>query len=986
MLSILFLAYFTFIQRLKQDEGYTFSTTDNKEINLIKTSHYLNSIKKDQKNWYYVHFLTNDLSSIAKSISIQSSDMIYKNTFLLYLSYEQISLISNISFSKILDPEDKIKEESGPLEKAQYLLVFGSHNFVPEQNSRHYTIISKRNSNSYLISFKDNSMQKKQYVAKILAENPSVKSIVTYSKPVLKNNLMTGYTQKNTHQYSKDEKSGILYINRYLNEKGFTGKGQIVTVVDSLVDFHHAMFNDDNATFDVKTHLNHRKFVYYDYLGSVESLEDEIGEDEHGTHVAGTIAGETTCESNEQGFNLFNGNAPKAKLIFFNINTLPIIDSEVAIMDQFKSRISSNSWDYNQYSDSGNFEYGQGAYQNPQVVFIFAAGNEYTNGNFTVDDPSGSKNVISVGAIDDLLNTKRVSRFQLVDDSSIYLDAEQLSLIDPFYTGTMGTDNISDIYVFNAEETNNCDLFEKRKMFFGYATSREKASWIDKCFLYFAKGIFVSTEIEKIKELLEHSKSSQVSIIDITPVNSTKQAQHSSFSSGGPGNKGAIKPDLMAGGTRILSAKSVEGSHSFHGCRENGISDVTSMDGTSQATPNVAGATALIRQYFEDGNWTIKTVPSPVDLDGVTMRALLINSCSHPQDKKTPDVLYGHGVVDLSTILPFDGEFGVQITNQYTNPNHPSISEYGHKVAKFTLNSKKRKLQVTLSYLDSMLNAHSPILLTHDLDLVVVSPSGKVYQGDHIETGDSQHLSTNEKVIIDPEDLEIGDYSVHVYSGAFLDSDLNDNNNQNFSVVVSGNIENGYLLFSDADKCTGCDECHPDHPLQCKCDDSSFGAICQAHATIEKHESFSLTLKAHEIRRIMIKEKNFIYKINPIKNVEVEGVDDEHGYSTVWIDKKCHLELGMHEEYLGNFLKNKTLKTDINYGGTRMCITIFNNNFIDATFNVKVDHKSNMMYLYIGVGCFAGVVLIIIIVVVVVKTSKKQKLKGNGFVEIKSVN
>ena len=94
----------------------------------------------------------------------------------------------------------------------------------------------------------------------------------------------------------------------------------------------------------------------------------------------------------------------------------------------------------------------------------------------------------------------------------------------------------------------------------------------------------------------------------------------------------------------------------------------------------------------------------------------------------------------------------------------------------------------------------------------------------------------------------------------------------------------------------------------------------------------------------------------------------------------------MYDQYLGNFLNNKTLSADINYGGTKMCIAVFNNNFAEARFNIVVHHKSNMKYLYIGVGCFAGVVIIIIIVIVLVQTSRKQKLKGKGFAGIKSLN
>lgn len=984
MLLLLILTYYSLIKKnqspvIHEKKSFSFSIDNTNQITLYNTKRYLNYISNDEKKWYYVHFLINDLSNIPKSIAIDSTDLIIKDTFLLYLSYEQLSLISNITLARKHKPEDKIKEGSVTIEKAQYLLVYGPHNFVLDSNSKLFSIESRKSSDSYLINFRDNSITKKRYLIKILSEDPSVKSIVPYSKPVLRNNLMTGFTQKNTREFFTDEKSGILYTKRYLNEKGIDGQGEIVTVVDSPLDYHHSMFYDPNCTFQLNTPLKHRKIVYYNYYGSIESLAKDIYENEHGTHVAGTIAGESICSNKDGGFDLFDGNAPKAKLIFFPF-LLFSLEEEVSVMNDFKSRISSNSWDAMGFSDSDNFQYGEASHKNPQVMFVFAAGNEYSDGNFSVADPSGSKNVLCVGAIDDLFETMHTSRIVSSDDSSVYLDVEQLYMIDPFFGGTIGTNKSeSDIFVFNAEETSDCKFLHDSTVYLAYASDRDKVRWIDECILYSTKGVFISTDVDKVKLLL---KSSFVSIFDTSKLNTSKPYQHSSYSSAGPANRGAMKPDVLGPGTRISSAKSYQKKDSFYGCRENGTSDVTTMEGTSQATPNIAGAASLIRQYFEFGNWTSK-----VDLDGATMRALLINSCVHPQGSKTVDVLHGHGVVDLSTILPFEGEFGVQITKQFYEKDHPSINEYGHKVANLTVLSKEKRLQITLSYLDAMLNKDSPLLLAHDLDLVVVSPSGKLYKGDHIETGDSQHLSTNEKVIVDREEVEIGQYSIHVFSGAFIDSGINDvEKEQNFSVVASGNIENGYLSFSDAKGCIGCDKCDPDHPLHCKCNDSSLGSVCQAHVTVKKEESFSLTLKAHEIGRIRIKEKNFVYQINPIKNVMVEALNDDRGYSTVWIDKDCHLEIGEYELYLGNFKVNKTLKSDINNKGSSLCIAIFNNNYEDANFNVKIEHKNNMTYLYIGVGCFAGVIIILIIVIVIVKTSRKQKLKGNGFTEIKSLN
>ena len=90
-------------------------------------------------------------------------------------------------------------------------------------------------------------------------------------------------------------------------------------------------------------------------------------------------------------------------------------------------------------------------------------------------------------------------------------------------------------------------------------------------------------------------------------------------------------------------------------------------------------------------------------------------------DSKIPDILFGHGVVDLSTILPIKNEFGVQLTNQ--NQNN-FVSENGHVVSKLKVNPKlsKNKLQITMSYLDPLLDIESFIPIVRDLDLIVVSP------------------------------------------------------------------------------------------------------------------------------------------------------------------------------------------------------------------------------------------------------------------------
>ena len=90
------------------------------------------------------------------------------------------------------------------------------------------------------------------------------------------------------------------------------GTGQIVGCADSGLDMLHNFFYDPNRPPPFNTvDMTHRKVVSYVGYGDIDSIFDE-----HGTAVAGLIAGESIDSLIEE----HNGVAEEAKIAFFDIH------------------------------------------------------------------------------------------------------------------------------------------------------------------------------------------------------------------------------------------------------------------------------------------------------------------------------------------------------------------------------------------------------------------------------------------------------------------------------------------------------------------------------------------------------------------------------------------------------------------------------------------------------------------------------------------
>ncbi len=243
----------------------------------------------------------------------------------------------------------------------------------------------------------------------------------------------------------------------------------------------------------------------------------------------------------------------------------------------------------------------------------------------------------------------------------------------------------------------------------------------------------------------------------------------------GPTIDGRRKPDMMGPGGGITSARF-------------GSACLTLVDsGTSMATPAVAGAATLLRQYFMSGFYP-SGAAKPSDSfvpSGPLLKAALINSAVDISGiEGFPGPLEGWGRVLMDNAAYFTGDARRLVVRQAKNNTALALTTGQTASAQVWVRSARVPLKVTLVFHDAPAAINAALAPVNDLDLQVVNGAGTVYLGNDFAggistTGGTPDAINNVEQVLLPSPLP-GVYTVQVSANAV------NVGRQGYALVITG--------------------------------------------------------------------------------------------------------------------------------------------------------------------------------------------------------
>lgn len=240
-----------------------------------------------------------------------------------------------------------------------------------------------------------------------------------------------------------------------------------------------------------------------------------------------------------------------------------------------------------------------------------------------------------------------------------------------------------------------------------------------------------------------------------------------SSSSWGPADDGRIKPDIVGKGVLVYSSSSTSAAA------------YATMNGTSMATPNVAGTLALVQEYYMQLNGT--------PMRAATLKALAIHTADEAGPAPGPDYMFGWGLVNgesAARLILKNKESGISI-QELTLLNGGS---YQLEV----ISNGNEPLKATIAWTDPAGKALEPALnpetpaLVHDLDLSISGSEKKFFPWKLNKNNPSAPATQNSKNHVDNvevvflENPEPGTYTIQVTHDGVI------NGSQMFSLIITG--------------------------------------------------------------------------------------------------------------------------------------------------------------------------------------------------------
>ena len=251
-----------------------------------------------------------------------------------------------------------------------------------------------------------------------------------------------------------------------------------------------------------------------------------------------------------------------------------------------------------------------------------------------------------------------------------------------------------------------------------------------------------------------------------------------SGSSRGPLDDGRIKPDVLAPGGYVRSCKAQEAGDTGGSSWES--TWYLEYTGTSMATPNAAGASAMIRQYLEE----IALRDSP---QGALVKALLILGAEDIGTRDIPNNNEGWGRVNIrNTLAPADGQ-GIWVDDRSLLSASGNSKSYN-----FDIDIANDAFKAVLTWSDEYASTFSNKQLVNNFDLEVIDPNGNIYIGNDFTngrstTGGSADNTNNVEVVLIDSAI-VGQWTVKI-----KDTYHGGSRSQPFALAVMGHGINDLL-------------------------------------------------------------------------------------------------------------------------------------------------------------------------------------------------